>query len=89
MLFALVHALAEAWPGDATRATLLKRAFRARRADESHRARLRVEIGRLRKVLAAIAGVEATRDGFALKPRGGREVVALAPPTDDAHADVR
>ncbi|MGA2487821.1 MAG: helix-turn-helix domain-containing protein [Roseiarcus sp.] len=88
VLFALVHALAEAWPGDATRATLLKRAFRARRADESHRARLRVEIGRLRKVLAAIAGVEATRDGFALKPRGGREVVALAPPTDDAHADV-
>jgi hypothetical protein len=88
VLFALVHALAEAWPGDATRATLLARAFRARHADESHRARLRVEIGRLRKALGAIAGVEATRDGFALAPRGGREVAALAPPSADAHADV-
>jgi hypothetical protein len=87
-LFALLRALAEAWPGDATRAALLQRAFRARHADESHRARLRVEIGRLRKALAAVAGVEATRDGFALKPAGGREVVALAPPSDDAHADV-
>ena len=59
---------------------LLQSAFRARHADESHRARLRVEIGRLRKALAAVAGVEATRDGFALKPLDGREVVVLAPP---------
>jgi tetratricopeptide (TPR) repeat protein len=88
VLFALVHALAEAWPGGATRVALLARAFRARHADESHRARLRVEIGRLRKALGAIAGVEATRDGFALAPRAGREVVALAPPSADAHADV-
>jgi hypothetical protein len=87
-LFALCRTLAEAWPGDATRAVLLQSAFRARHADESHRARLRVEIGRLRKALATVAGVEATRDGFALKPLGGREVVALAPPSDDAHADV-
>ena len=87
-LFALARALAEAWPGDATRATLLARAFRARHADESHRARLRVEIGRLRKALAPVAGVEATRDGFALKPQEAREVVTLAPPSDDAHADV-
>ena len=87
-LFALLRALAEAWPGDATRAALLQRAFRARHADESHRARLRVEIGRLRKALAAVADVEATRDGFALKPLGGRKIVALAPPSDDAHADV-
>jgi tetratricopeptide (TPR) repeat protein len=87
-LFALLFALAEAWPRDARRAALLQRAFRAKHADESHRARLRVEIGRLRKVLTAVAGVEATRDGFALKPFGGREVLALAPPSDDAHADV-
>jgi len=87
-LFALLRALAEAWPGDATRAALLQSAFRAKHADESHRARLRVEIGRLRKALAPVAGVEATRDGFALKPLSGREVVALAPPSDDAHADV-
>ena len=87
-LFALLRALAEAWPGDATRAALLQRAFRARHADESHRARLRVEIGRLRKALVPVAAIEATRDGFALKPLSGREVVALAPPSDDAHADV-
>ena len=48
VLFALVRALGEAWPADVPRSTLLARAFRAKHADESHRARLRVEIGRLR-----------------------------------------
>ena len=52
VLFALARALAEAWPGDVSRAALLARAFRAKHADELHRARLRVEIGRLRKALA-------------------------------------
>jgi hypothetical protein len=88
VLFALVRALAEAWPGDVTRAELLARAFRARHADESHRARLRVEIGRLRKALVAVAGIEATKDGFVLVPRRARHVVVLAPPTDEAHATV-
>ena len=68
VLFALARALAEAWPGDVPRATLLARAFRARHVDELHRARLRVEIGRLRKALGAVAGIEATKDGFALAP---------------------
>ena len=88
VLFALARALAEAWPGDVSRAPLLARAFRAKHADESHRARLRVEIGRLRKVLGAIAGIDATTDGFALAPRRVRDVVVLAPPTDEAHATV-
>ena len=44
VLFALARALAEAWPGDVTRAVLLTRAFRAKHADDSHRARLRVEL---------------------------------------------
>ncbi|MBI1202728.1 MAG: helix-turn-helix domain-containing protein [Rhodopseudomonas sp.] len=88
VLFALARAMAEAWPGDAPRATLLARAFRARHADESHRARLRVEIGRLRKALVAICGIDATKDGFALVPRRGRDVAVLAPPTDEAHATV-
>ena len=48
VLFALARALGEAWPGDVPRGTLVARAFRAKHADESHRARLRVEIGRLR-----------------------------------------
>jgi hypothetical protein len=88
VLFALARALAEAWPGDAPRAVLLARAFRAKHADESHRARLRVEIGRLRKALGAAAGIDATKAGFMLVPHRARDVVLLAPPTDEAHASV-
>jgi tetratricopeptide (TPR) repeat protein len=88
VLFALARALAEAWPGDVSRATLVARAFRAKAADESHRARLRVEMGRLRAVLRTLAGVSATSQGFALVPRRGREVVVLARPVEDEHAAV-
>ena len=88
VLFALARALAEAWPGDVPRAVLLARAFRAKHADDSHRARLRVEIGRLRKVLGAAAGINATKVGFALAPRRARDVAVLAPPADEAHATV-
>ena len=88
VLFALARTLAEAWPSDAPRATLLAQAFRAKHADESHRARLRVEIGRLRKTLRDVAGIDATKDGFALIPNRVRDVVVLAPPTDEAHATV-
>ncbi|HEY1720732.1 MAG TPA: hypothetical protein VGG27_05765 [Magnetospirillaceae bacterium] len=88
ILFALARALAEAWPGDVSRAALLKDAFGAKHADESHRARLRVEIGRLRKMLGKAGGIDATKDGFALKPRGRTDVAVLAPPSDEAHATV-
>src|ERR1700730_15581394 len=50
VLFTLARALGEAWPGDVPRDMLLARAFRAKHADESHRARLRVEMGRLRRM---------------------------------------
>ena len=86
VLFKLVRALAEEWPGDVSRGSLLARAFRARRVDESHRVRLRVEVGRLRSVLRAFADVRATKQGFKLAPRGGREVVVLAPPVDGEYA---
>jgi len=88
VLFALARALGEAWPGDVPRGTLLARAFGARFADESHRARLRVEVGRLRRVLRQLAGVNATNRGFALVPRRARGVVVLAPPVEEEHADV-
>ena len=88
VLFALAHALGEAWPGDVPRGALIARAFRTRHADESHRARLRVEIGRLRGVLRALAGVSATARGFVLAPRGPRAVVVLAPPVEERHAEV-
>jgi hypothetical protein len=88
VLFALARALAEAWPGDVPRSTLLARAFRAKHTDESHRARLRVEVGRLRTELKTLAGVSATTRGFMLAPRPGREVVVLAPLVEDDHAAV-
>ena len=88
VLFALARALGEAWPGDLSRDALVKRAFRAKHADESHRARLRVEIGRLRAELRSLASVSATTQGFALAPRSAGEVVVLAPPVEDQHAAV-
>jgi hypothetical protein len=88
VLFALARALGEAWPGDVPRSTLVARAFRAKHADESHRARLRVEVGRLRMELRTLADVSATKQGFALAPRGAPEVVVLAPPVEERHAAV-
>jgi hypothetical protein len=86
VLFSLARALAEAWPGDVPRGTLVAKAFAAKRVDESHRARLRVEVGRLRKVLRTLADVSATKRGFALVPRRTREVVVLARPVEEEHA---
>ncbi|WP_025029551.1 HTH domain-containing protein [Nitratireductor aquibiodomus] len=88
VLFALARALAEAWPSDASRETLVAKAFRGRVADESHRARLRVEIGRLRALLKDHAGLRATDAGFVLTVPEGRNVVVLAQPVEDSHADV-
>ncbi len=82
----VLFALAEAWPEDAPRGALVARAFRAKHADESHRARLRVEVGRLRTTLRTLAGVSATKRGFALEPRHAREVVVLARPVEEEHA---
>jgi hypothetical protein len=86
VLFTLVRVLGEAWPDDVPRDTLVARAFRAKHADESHRARLRVEIGRLRRALGTLAGIGATKRGFALEPRHAREVIVLAPPVEGEHA---
>jgi hypothetical protein len=88
VLFALARALGEAWPADVPRSTLIARAFRAKHADESHRARLRVEVGRIRVELRTLAEVSATKRGFALAPRRAREVVVLAPPVEQQHAAV-
>lgn len=88
VLFALARVLAEAWPADVPRETLLSRAFKVRHADESHRARLRVEIGRLRSVLGPLAEVKATKRGFVLEPSGARTVAVLAPPQEGPYAKV-
>jgi hypothetical protein len=88
VLFALARSLGEAWPNDVARDVLLAAAFGARHVDESHRARLRVEIGRLRRLLKPVASVSATKQGFALTPRGAHEVVVLARPVEERHAAV-
>jgi hypothetical protein len=88
VLFALARALGEAWPADVPRSTLIARAFRAKHADESHRARLRVEVARLRVELRTLADVSATKRGFSLAPRSAREIVVLAPPVEEQHAAV-
>ena len=82
ILFTLLRALAEAWPGDIDREVLIARAFRLRQPDETHRARLRVEIGRLRALVAAHAGIEATARGFVFVPHHGRGAAVLAPPIE-------
>ncbi len=88
VLFSLARALAQAWPGDADRDALIADAFRTRRPDETHRARLRVEIGRLRALVRPMARIESTARGFALQPLDEREVVLIAPPIDGEQASL-
>ncbi|MBO1042247.1 HTH domain-containing protein [Brucella pituitosa] len=88
VLLALMRALAEAWPKDATRETLLNRAFGARHADASHRARLRVEVARLREALKPLATLSATGEGFVLQPNATRNVAVLAPRVEGDRAEV-
>lgn len=88
VLFALARLLGEAWPEDVSRDELISRAFGTKYSDESHRARLRVEMGRLRAVLRPLAGVAATKRGFVLEPRRAREVIVLALPVEDRNAAV-
>jgi hypothetical protein len=82
VLFMLARVLAESWPADVERDALIARVFRIRRPDETHRARLRVEIGRLRALIAPVARIEATARGFVLVPSDAREVAVLVPPIE-------
>ena len=86
MLFRLVRELAEGWPGDVARDLLIERAFRIRRADESLRARLRVEIGRLRTRVKTLADINATKEGFVLAPMPACDVVVMAQPVEEKYA---
>ena len=88
VLFALARALGEAWPNDVARDVLLARAFGAKSVDDSHRARLRVEIGRIRSALRRVAEIRATKRGFALVPRRANDVLVLARPVEEEHASV-
>ena len=87
-LFTLVRTLAEAWPANVSRGTLIAKAFRLKFSDESHRARLRVEIGRLRAALKPLAIVIASKREFALVTQVSTDVVLLMPPVEARHAGV-
>ena len=89
VLFTLARALAEGWPGDIERDALIARAFRIRRPDETHRARLRVEIGRLRALVAPLARIESSARGYALVPHGAQGVVVLVPPIEGDEASLQ
>jgi hypothetical protein len=88
ILFSLARSLAQAWPNDVERDELIATAFRTRRPDETHRARLRVEIGRLRALAKNVAAIEATPRGFALRPAGAGDVAVIEPPIDGEPASV-
>jgi hypothetical protein len=88
ILFSLLRTLAEAWPLPASRDVLIARTFAVRRVNDSHRARLRVEVGRLRRALLPLAKLEATPSGFALQLPSAGDVFVLAPPLDHEHGDV-
>jgi len=88
ILFALAQCLAQAWPQDVGRDALIAVAFRTRHPDETHRARLRVEIGRLRALVREMADIAATADGFVLQPQEGCEVVVLSPPIPGEQASL-
>lgn len=88
VLFMLARTLAESYPADASRQALIERVFRTRHFDGTHRARLRVEIGRLRRALRPLATIRATETGFSLVPQGGRDVVVIALPVEEMHPDI-
>jgi len=88
VLFELVRALAEAWPGDVPREELVERVFQLGLEDELDRLRLRVEVGRLRTLLGPLADVVATKQGFSLSPRRATAVSVLALPVEQKHAEV-
>jgi tetratricopeptide (TPR) repeat protein len=83
LLFNLARTLAAAWPADVCREVLIAKAFRLKLSDESHRVRLRVEIGRLRAALQPLAKITATRRGFALE---ADDVALLTLPAEDKYA---
>jgi hypothetical protein len=88
VLFALAQALAEAWPGDVEREALIAQVFRTCHADDTLRARLRVEIGRLRALVKSAARIEASSRGFVLRPLQSHEVVVLRPPIAGEQAEL-
>ena len=88
LLFQLVRSLAAAWPAEVAREALIAQVFRTRHPDDTHRARLRVAVGRLRALAAPLARIEATARGFALHPAPGRALRLIVPPLEGEQASL-
>lgn len=82
VLFALVRGLAEAAPFAVSREALIRLGFGMSRPNASLRARLRVAMGRLRRLLSGLAEVRATSSGYVLETRPAPPCV-IAPPLED------
>lgn len=85
VLLALAVELAQAWPRAAARGRLIERLFRIARPDETLRARLRVEVGRLRALMPQGVAIAAQGDGYALRLAEGEHAAVLAWPDDEPH----
>ncbi|MGK3961528.1 helix-turn-helix domain-containing protein [Sorangium sp. So ce118] len=79
VLFAMLEALARAHPAAIASADLARAAFGVRTINESHRRRLRVEVGRLRAALGGAGVVRALGNAYRWELGGGVELVLLAP----------
>lgn len=88
VLFSLLSCLATAWPGECRREDLIGAVFRGRQVDESYRARLRVEMLRLRRLLGAVGSVVATAGGYRLVPDNATAVVMIEPLAGTRHAQL-
>jgi hypothetical protein len=88
VLLALLVALAAATPGEVTRAALVERGFGARRVSESHRVRLRVELSRLRRLLAGMVDISATASGFQMQASNGAATLLVLPPSSDEASEL-
>jgi hypothetical protein len=86
VLMELLRCLAEDWPEVVPRDLLIERGFGVHRSNESHRARLRVELGRLRRLLAGSGSIQAEGVGYRLVAADGGNVQVLLPPVDGEHA---
>lgn len=88
VLFSLLARLARDWPASVSREELIGAAFGPAKVDDSWRARLRVEIGRLRKISGPMASFQATKEGYRIEVEEGCDLVLLEPPVDGPHAAI-
>jgi hypothetical protein len=88
VLYALLAELARALPEGASGERLIRTAFAARAPNESHRARLRVEIGRLRRAIQGHVEVSAVAGAWRIRARSGERIQLIEPLGDPRFAPI-